>query len=178
MARKRDCEPDAYNGGTEAERTKLCGSLECPSTGGYPGGGTNPGSKSFDASKGDGLRAGGGNVTSSVDPDASRHPEGVPTSDDLVAGIQSAFLTGDPHVAYQATQRLVAAHRSLQTEAAKLRFQVNFGTARCDNCTGLHAGPGVVATCFQVKRCDFSNIRAGSEDSVLRRLVDGLHTIK
>jgi hypothetical protein len=45
------------------------------------------------------------------------------------------------------------------TDAAKSRFKLNFGTARCQNCTGLQAGPEVAATCYQVQQCYYTNFR-------------------
>lgn len=88
--------------------------------------------------------------------------------DDLLA----SFLTGEPAKVYEEAKRLAEAHRSLQSEAAKLRFRLNFATALCDNCEGLRAGPTVVATCFQVRECNYTNIR--TDDSKRLRVLDHL----
>lgn len=40
-----------------------------------------------------------------------------------------------------------------------MRFTQHFGTSRCQSCDGLHAGPDVVATCFQVQQCHYDNIK-------------------
>lgn len=58
------------------------------------------------------------------------------------------------------------AHRQLEVEASQLRFRINFGSSTCDSCQGLRAGEGVVATCFQVKRCNYENFR---EDNTSRK---------
>lgn len=60
-----------------------------------------------------------------------------------------------------AGNRLVVAFRKLDVEAAQLRFRLNFGTPVCERCDGLKAGPGVVATCFQVRQCNYSNVKEG-----------------
>jgi len=44
-------------------------------------------------------------------------------------------------------------------EAARARFKTTFGTDRCNRCDGLKAGPGVAATCFQVKQCYYRNFK-------------------
>jgi hypothetical protein len=59
-----------------------------------------------------------------------------------------------------AASELLALCRNLILEAAKARFEKNFGTVRCDTCDGLKAGPGIVATCFQVRQCFYGNIKA------------------
>jgi hypothetical protein len=77
-------------------------------------------------------------------------------------------------VAFDAASRLVAAYRTLQIEAAKLRFQLNFGTPTCNQCDGLHAGLGVSATCFQMKQCHYTNLKEGAGSSRQLRV---LHTL-
>ena len=69
---------------------------------------------------------------------------------------------------------LIEAYRALDVEAGKLRFKLNFGTARCQDCDGLRAGPGVVATCFQVQRCDFTNVKEGAVSPRHRRILESL----
>ena len=70
-----------------------------------------------------------------------------------------SFQTGNPAVVYGEAEKLIAAYRELLGEAARLRYKLNFGTAVCENCDGLHAGPGVIATCYQVRECHFTNLR-------------------
>ena len=76
--------------------------------------------------------------------------------------------------AWEASQQLVEAYRTLEIEAAKLRYKLNFGTARCQNCEGLHAGPGVIATCFQVQRCNFTNVREDNTTPRQLRILESL----
>jgi hypothetical protein len=59
-------------------------------------------------------------------------------------------------------------------DASRLRFKLNFGSDVCEMCEGLRAGPGVIATCFQVKRCDFTNIREDQGDPRHLRIIEGL----
>jgi hypothetical protein len=73
-----------------------------------------------------------------------------------------AFLDGNFEVALVAAEELSLAYRETLLESSKLRFKLNFGTQVCESCEGLKAGTDVVATCFQVKRCDFQNILVGS----------------
>lgn len=83
-------------------------------------------------------------------------------------------MAGDFEAAYQSALRLGAGYRDLQLEAASLRFRLNFGTVVCENCEGLRAGLGVVATCYQIRRCEYRNIREGDAEprhlEVIRRL--------
>jgi hypothetical protein len=76
-----------------------------------------------------------------------------------------AFLDGCFETAHQAALDLKEAYHEALTEAARQRYRVNFGTEACNNCDGLKAGPGVVATCFQVQKCNFDSIHEGSENS-------------
>ena len=71
---------------------------------------------------------------------------------------------------YQAATTLVDRYREQGVELAKARFKLNFGTALCENCDGLRAGPGVTATCFQVKQCHFDNFREDNHPRHLRVL--------
>lgn len=90
----------------------------------------------------------------------------------------AAFETGDPTIAFEAAKRLVEAHRALTLDAAKLRFTHNFGTPACNTCDGLHAGPGVVATCFQMKQCHYSNLKEGEGNPRMLRVLRALSTPK
>jgi hypothetical protein len=85
-----------------------------------------------------------------------------------------AFLDGNFERAYSAALELQDAYHEAMTEASKLRFKLNFGTSACQNCEGLKAGPGVTATCFQVQRCDFKNVKEGDEDPRQIRVIDKL----
>lgn len=59
-------------------------------------------------------------------------------------------------------QQLLTITRASVQEAARTRFRVNFGTERCKRCEGLKAGPQVVATCFQVQQCYYTNFKEGT----------------
>lgn len=90
----------------------------------------------------------------------SRPPTGIPGHREVDPSeiLLQAFFDGDFEVALVAAQELQVAYRESLLEAGKLRFKLNFGTLACDNCEGLKAGPGVVATCFQIRRCEFQNV--------------------
>lgn len=62
---------------------------------------------------------------------------------------------------WEVSRRLVEMSKGAVAEAGRVRFKVNFGTSRCDHCEGLKAGPGVVATCFQVRQCYYDNVKQG-----------------
>jgi hypothetical protein len=49
--------------------------------------------------------------------------------------------------------------KEILRQAAKDRFAVNFGTDVCLSCDGLKAGPDVLATCYQVRQCNYSNVK-------------------
>ncbi len=89
-----------------------------------------------------------------------------------------AFTSGDPETVWKASRSLLAYAEQVTKEAATLRFQVNFGTDRCQNCTGLKAGPGVVATCFQMKQCFYSNFRGDTISPKQGRVLDYLDAIQ
>lgn len=73
----------------------------------------------------------------------------------------AAFETGDPQQAFQASGDVGRLLLETEEEAARLRFKVTFGSPACERCEGLTTGPGVVATCFQVKRCRYTNVKEG-----------------
>jgi hypothetical protein len=81
-----------------------------------------------------------------------------------------AFQIGDPALAYQAALLLIEAFREQTHELARLRFTLNFGSPVCENCDGLKAGPGVLATCYQTKQCNFDNIKDNANPRHLRVL--------
>jgi len=91
---------------------------------------------------------------------------------DVEQEVLNAFETGDPSIAYSATMRIVSLYGDTVTECARLRFVINFGTSVCDHCEGLKAGPGVVATCFQLRRCVFRNVREGDVTAKQSTLID------
>lgn len=78
--------------------------------------------------------------------------------------ILDAFLRGKPKEVWEEAQKISEAYRVLEKEAAELRFRVNFGTEICRNCEGLRAGPDVVATCFQLQECRYTNVRTQHQD--------------
>lgn len=88
--------------------------------------------------------------------------------------LSKAFLDGDFEKAYHAAEDLRDAYHEALNEGARLRYQLNFGTDLCDHCEGLKAGPGVLATCFQVQKCNFDSIHEGSESSLHLKIIDRL----
>ena len=72
------------------------------------------------------------------------------------------------------TRELLDLARDLAIEAAKARFQKNFGTNQCLSCEGLKAGPGVTATCLQVRQCYFDNFKDAKPSPRQNRLIDSL----
>lgn len=89
--------------------------------------------------------------------------------------IESAILEGfskaQPAKAHAAIGQLLVLARNLVLEAGKARFEKNFGTARCESCEGLKAGPGVLATCFQVRQCFFTNIKTSDTTPKQEKLI-------
>ena len=77
-------------------------------------------------------------------------------------------------MAIEAGDRLVRAFHSLWNEASALRFRINFGTPICDHCDGLRAGPDVVATCFQVKQCNYESVKEGAGSPRQHRVLQNL----
>jgi len=116
----------------------------------------------------------GTNVTSSRDSFRNRHRSGIPgrrevdPSDVLIR----AFLAGDFDLAYNAAVELTSAYHEAILDGAKLRFKLNFGTPMCSHCEGLQAGPGVAATCFQARRCDYTNLKEGEDPPHQRKLIN------
>jgi hypothetical protein len=96
----------------------------------------------------------------------------IPRLIDPSSALLEAFFEGDFEKAYLAALELQKAYRETLVEVSKLRFKLNFGTVTCQNCDGLKAGPGVTATCFQVQRCDFKNIKEGDEDPHQTRVIN------
>lgn len=122
---------------------------------------------------------GGRQERSSVEAAGDHHREGSPpriSREGEVAAeeLLAAFEVGDPTLAYDAALQLIDAHDRLMTEASAMRYRLNFGTPVCENCDGLKMSPGVVATCFQIRRCNYGNVKDGDvtpkQLRVLRRL--------
>lgn len=91
----------------------------------------------------------------------SRRPEGIwpEDLDEVEFQLTEAFLQGNPALAWSLTKRLLGEARALMVEAAKARFEVNFGTPVCERCDGLRAGDDVVATCYQMKLCYYRSMK-------------------
>jgi len=88
--------------------------------------------------------------------------------------LTSALSEGNPTRAWEVSQAILKLTSELIVESARLRFKIEFGTPRCRNCTGLKAGPGVVATCYQVQQCYYTNIREDDLTVKQARIVDYL----
>ena len=86
----------------------------------------------------------------------------------LESNLVQGFKEGDPEQAWEASQALLELSKRAVIDAAKSRYQKNFGTSRCENCTGLKVVPGVIATCFQLKQCYYKGLT--SEDLTERQL--------
>ena len=160
---------DASQEVVSSERASRVGAPTVPgdSAGGLPGGPPSGGSEE-----------GSDRRESRSDLEEDVHPvKGRPRPRDasqVIVRLNQAFLEGDPDLAYSSSQELIKEYHLLQLETSKLRFQVNFGTPVCETCSGLRAGPGVSATCFQVKQCNYSNVREGGETPSQKRILEGL----
>jgi hypothetical protein len=88
--------------------------------------------------------------------------------------IYETFSEGDPAKAWAAVNEFIKEIRAFSNDAARDRFSKNFGSSLCESCEGLKAGPDVVATCFQLKQCFFTNKKSidmsPSQESVIERL--------
>jgi hypothetical protein len=136
----------------------------------------NKPSRDFERSESSGSSFGVKSGASGAHPPATEHrmpsrsSANIPTLGDLEQGLRTAFATGDPEIAHRSAQQVLAAYSELSLECSRLRFELNFGTSICLNCNGLRAGPDVVATCYQVQRCDFTHIRSGDATPTQARL--------
>jgi hypothetical protein len=108
-----------------------------------------------------------------IGPGSSARIPGTRVTDPSDTLLQ-AFLDGDFEKAYRAAEDLRAAYHEALNEGARLRYRVNFGTEVCNRCEGLKAGPGVIATCFQVQKCNFDSIHEGSESPLHLKILDRL----
>jgi hypothetical protein len=108
----------------------------------------------------------------------SRPSTGIPghRQVDISELLLQSFLGGNFEVALVAAEELSLAYREALLESSKLRFKLNFGTQVCENCEGLQAGSDVVATCFQVKSCNFQNIHTGSASPRQLKILKSLTT--
>jgi len=88
--------------------------------------------------------------------------------------LTEAFRSGQPAKVWELSQQLVKVARSAADEAAQARFAANLGTEACDSCEGLKAGVGVTATCFQLKRCFYDNVRGAELSSKQKTIIEGL----
>ena len=106
----------------------------------------------------------------------SGHRPGVPPEVDLEDKLDRAFESADPETAYFVAVEILKAYQAEALESSKLRYRLNFGTPVCDSCEGLRAGAGVAATCFQTKRCNYTNVKEGDATPrhlrVIRSLLD------
>lgn len=119
--------------------------------------------------------------TNSTDPASDehhlreRHTPRVPTLVDverIEADLLNAFKAGSPQLAWEKAQELSSLAKEALRQAAKDRFKVNFGTDVCNACDGLKVGPGVLATCFQIRQCNYSNVKSTTprQETLITRL--------
>lgn len=84
----------------------------------------------------------------------------------------AGFRQGRPAEVHRVAAELLALTRDLVLEAARARFEKNFGSSQCEGCTGLKAGPGVVATCYQVRQCFYTHFTDQDGSSRQERLIE------
>lgn len=104
-----------------------------------------------------------------------RHTPRIPTLADvelIEAELLNAFKAGSPQLAWDKAQELSSLAKEALRQAARDRFKVNFGTDVCNACDGLKAGPGVLATCFQIRQCNYSNVKGTTprQETLITRL--------
>lgn len=88
--------------------------------------------------------------------------------------LDEGFHQGDPKRVWEASRELLAFARAAVDEAARARFEVNFGTEVCQHCTGLKAGPKVTATCFQMKACYYTHFRGDRQSPKQEQIIGKL----
>jgi hypothetical protein len=106
-----------------------------------------------------------------------RHHARVPRPHEveiISEALTQAFTDGDPEKAWVHARELIQISQGLVIEAGKARFEANFGSDKCNNCDGLKTGPGVVATCFQIRQCYFTNVKEGDVGPRKRAIIEGL----
>lgn len=94
--------------------------------------------------------------------------------DRLEQRLIEAFEAGDPAQAWSISSEMLHALRDSTDQAARERYRATFGSARCLTCTGLHAGTGVTATCFQLKCCYYRNLAETNTSPRLARALSKL----
>lgn len=117
-------------------------------------------------------REGGSDPSEDVDSVRSGSRSGDAPPVDPASKLFEAFREGDPVRAYEEATNLLRAYDRALDEIGRLRFRVNFGSSLCERCDGLRAGPGVVATCYQVQRCHYGNVREGQDELSRRRVLE------
>lgn len=88
--------------------------------------------------------------------------------------ISERFAEGDPAKVWAAVRAFIRDVRAFSNDAARDRFAVNFGSSRCEGCEGLKAGPDVVATCFQLKQCFYTNKKSIDASRAQKSWIEGL----
>jgi hypothetical protein len=88
--------------------------------------------------------------------------------------IVEAFRAGEPQQAWDAVRAFILEVRQFSNEAGRARFLQNLGTSICDSCEGLKAGPDVVATCFQLKQCFYTNKKSVDVTAIQQGLIEKL----
>ncbi len=106
-------------------------------------------------------------------PFGDGHRPGIPR-EELADDALEAFSSGNPATVFSAVKKLAEAYQELCVETSRLRFRVNFGTPICMSCNGLKAGPGVLATCFQIQRCNYDHILDGDASQKHLRILKSL----
>lgn len=143
-------------------------SSDCP-------GAEQPGPTVAPPSTGAASRDGGSGSSSHERDLRRRHRPRVPRLSDvdtLEDALNQAILRSDPSQVKGILADLFAFTRRSVLEAGRTRFQKTFGSPQCDRCEGLRAGPGVLATCFQIRQCYYSNVKQGDRTSRQERIVD------
>ena len=105
-----------------------------------------------------------------------RPPKGVRPEevDEIEVQRKAAFQNAAPARVWELVQQLLALSHEIVVEAGQARFQANFGTEVCEKCDGLKAGKGVTATCFQLKRCYYGNLKETDTSPKQRQIIKGL----
>lgn len=94
--------------------------------------------------------------------------------DEFEVQLRDAFRSGNPKQVWDLVQQLLTLSREVAVEAGQARFRANYGTPTCEKCDGLKAGKGVIATCFQLKRCYYSNLKEADTSRKQKQIIEGL----
>lgn len=134
----------------------------------------NPGQKGFGNQGGHRKRTHSEDASGHAHHLRERHQSRVPVLADverLEADLLIAFKEGQPSEVWEKTQELISLTKEVLKQSARDRFILNFGTEVCHTCDGLKAGPDVIATCYQVRQCNYSNVKKTSrQESLITRL--------